>query len=91
MYRTPAQIEWKKKEAAWKKSCSETHKLFCNCSNWFLHLAKQKKWCTKPIGHEFKKGGTPIPTEEMAITGGGGNLDGDRGDITFDDDEGPLW
>lgn len=74
--RTKEQILWKKREAEWKRICSTTHKLFCNCGDFSGHLARQYKWCTKPIGHEYKKGGS------IAADGGGGHSIGDAATIT---------
>nr|WKF25153.1 ORF2 [Torque teno neovison virus] len=32
--------DYKRKEALWKKQCSISHQLFCNCGDWTYHL----KW-----------------------------------------------
>ncbi|AYP28776.1 MAG: ORF2 protein [Anelloviridae sp.] len=29
--------EYKRKEAQWRKTCSQAHKLFCNCGEWWTH------------------------------------------------------
>lgn len=29
---------YKKKEALWRKNCSASHKLWCNCGNWIQHV-----------------------------------------------------
>ncbi|WCS65235.1 ORF2 [Grizzly bear anellovirus 5] len=31
-----------KQQALWFKSCSESHKIFCNCGDWMSHISKPR-------------------------------------------------
>ncbi|BBE36945.1 hypothetical protein [Upsilontorquevirus viver2] len=49
------EIPYKKQEALWRKACSETHKIWCDCGKWWEHTP----------GWRFMQGG-----DIAAITGG---------------------
>lgn len=42
--------EHQRQQALWFKSCSATHKIWCNCGNWQDHILKPKPWSLQQGG-----------------------------------------
>nr|ASH99090.1 ORF2 [Giant panda anellovirus] len=70
-------IEYKKKQAIWFKTCSLSHKLFCNCGDWQIHI---QRYCSRQqciIGGDLTdEGGISFITESGDTADSGGELIG---------------
>ncbi|AYP28831.1 MAG: ORF2 protein [Anelloviridae sp.] len=78
--------EYRKKEAKWRRVCSEAHKLFCNCGEWWSHAPGYPTWDTTRRGQAMGTGegegisfitltdGSTSGEEGVDITPGGGGI-----------------
>lgn len=69
--------DYKRKEALWKKQCSISHQLFCNCGDWTYHL----KWSGSrgtngSLSDTAISQDVPGPSGEGTTTGSGGTTTG---------------
>lgn len=53
--------EWKRQEALWRKSCSASHKIWCNCGEWTRHVPG---WSITTGGNTPRDGGISFITED---------------------------
>lgn len=68
MPRSAEQILWNKRQALWFKSCSASHAMFCNCSDWINHI--RLRWVGSGYQENFTlKGGHVV--DGFIINGGG--------------------
>lgn len=72
MPRSAEEIEWNKKQAAWFRSCSYSHCLWCNCGDWTFHI-KKLLWPGDIKGVGFPGGKEGGHFVDGFITGGGGD------------------
>lgn len=72
---------WKKLEAQWKRSCAQTHRLWCYCGDWISHVCSFRTSSDSSCRHsEDDTGRGPVepgPTGGAITTvaTGGGNGD----------------
>lgn len=67
---TDARVDWKRKEALWLRTCTSTHRLFCNCTDYTGHLLK--------IWRGVQNIASAPVTTRMEGDGGDGGLDSDQ-------------
>ncbi|ASH99083.1 ORF2 [Giant panda anellovirus] len=78
-------LQFKKKQALWFQSCSFSHKLFCQCGDWQVHLQRyrEQQWKCITGGGHTDLGDISFVTED-------GDTQGDTGGEPGGDDTGGL-
>lgn len=69
-------VNYKRKEAEWKRKCSDLHKEFCWCGDWTNHITKK---CHFGGGSGAGDGGDPSGGTTIGGIATGGGADAENG------------